>query len=207
MSAWSNVPSVRHRNHSPQPPLTVSVGCWFAKRLAWWSIRNTYCSIGRSLCAVQLSCTEKLQSNALYCRIWLTLTNINIWLYSQFLFALRQRKSFDFSQITAFHQLLPVDGLWIDMNEISNFCSGECSNNDRWRTSLRGGRRPSRVLRSVKFDPNNPPYHIHNQGSQNTPLNSKTLDMDARHYNGTLEYNAHNLYGVLLGYTVLCLWE
>lgn len=31
------------------------------------------------------------------------------------------------NQIKAFFQIVPVDGLWIDMNEISNFCTGECT--------------------------------------------------------------------------------
>ena len=85
------------------------------------------------------------------------------------------------SQISDFyHNLLPVDGLWIDMNEISNFCTGEC-------TSLQNS--------SVEFDPNNPPYAIHNRGDQNTALDVKTLNMDAQHYGKVLEYNAHNLFG------------
>ena len=74
------------------------------------------------------------------------------------------------------------------MNEISNFCNGECS----------GSSHPEEMRRSVddglKFDPNNPPYHINNQGSS-IGLNTKTLDMDAMHHGGVLEYNSHNLYG------------
>ena len=85
---------------------------------------------------------------------------------------------------------MPVDGLWIDMNEISNFCTGECQ-------SAKTNRRPnSKEIRSssLGFDPNNPPYKINNEGT-NTELNVKTLDMDAVHYGGVLEYNAHNLFG------------
>ena len=28
-------------------------------------------------------------------------------------------------QLAAFHDMAPWDGLWIDMNEASNFCTGE----------------------------------------------------------------------------------
>ena len=30
-------------------------------------------------------------------------------------------------QLAAFHDMVPWDGLWIDMNEASNFCTGEVS--------------------------------------------------------------------------------
>lgn len=75
------------------------------------------------------------------------------------------------------------------MNEISNFCNGECS-----EISLPHDKQ----LRSIKklgFDPVDPPYKINNQGTQ-APLNTKTLDMDATHNNKAfVEYNVHNLYG------------
>lgn len=32
------------------------------------------------------------------------------------------------AQIQSFHNQLPFDGMWIDMNEPSNFCNGECTN-------------------------------------------------------------------------------
>ena len=86
-------------------------------------------------------------------------------------------------QIGKFLNLLPVDGLWIDMNEISNFCNGQCSNDYN-----------SRYYSGVGFNPQTPPYSINNQGNKVT-LNVKTLDMTAVHYGGVLEYNAHNLFG------------
>lgn len=84
-----------------------------------------------------------------------------------------------------YHTLLKFDGLWIDMNEISNFCNGECSSVSE----------PTKLTEKLKFDPNNPPYKINNQGT-NTGLNIKTLDMDAKHFANLLEYDAHNLFGV-----------
>jgi alpha-glucosidase (family GH31 glycosyl hydrolase) len=41
---------------------------------------------------------------------------------------------------------------------------------------------------------NNPPYKI-NHLNYHAPLNTKTMDMDAVHYGGALEYDAHSLYG------------
>ena len=78
-------------------------------------------------------------------------------------------------QLSRFLDETPADGIWIDMNEASNFCSGECAGAS------------SSVL-------NNPPYKINNNG-YTAPLNTKTLDMDAVHYGGILEYNVHSLFG------------
>jgi alpha-glucosidase (family GH31 glycosyl hydrolase) len=80
--------------------------------------------------------------------------------------------------------LLNVDGLWIDMNEISNFCNGACSSEERTGP------------RKAFFDPNNPPYAINNF-LNNAPLDTKTVSMDAVHYGQVLEYNAHNIFGLL----------
>jgi len=80
-----------------------------------------------------------------------------------------------FRQIKTFLDATPVDGLWIDMNEASNFCTGDC------RAAS------TSVL-------NNPPYKINNNGYR-APLNTKTLDMDAVHYGGLLEYDVHSLFG------------
>lgn len=81
-----------------------------------------------------------------------------------------------------------MDGLWINLNEISNFCNGECSN-----PSL-SHEQQLRSVKKLQFDPVNPPYRINNDGT-NAPLNTKTLDMDAVHNGQYIEYNAHNLYG------------
>ncbi|XP_004363327.2 alpha-glucosidase [Capsaspora owczarzaki ATCC 30864] len=62
-------------------------------------------------------------------------------------------------------------GVWLDMNEMSNFCDGDCN-----RTTT-----PSIV----------PPYW-----PGQTDIQVKTMSMDARHV-GTTEFNAHSLFGFL----------
>ena len=74
--------------------------------------------------------------------------------------------------------------MWIDMNEPSNFCDGACNKTNITKTRLR-----------ADFDPVNPPYMINNHGNK-SPLNTKTLDMDAMHHD-QVAYNVHNLYGEL----------
>lgn len=80
-----------------------------------------------------------------------------------------------------------LSGLWIDMNEISNFCDGQCESAPTVseKKSL-----------DVTFDPNNPPYHIHNS-VDGKPLKTKTIDMDCNHHGGLLEYNTNNLFGFM----------
>jgi alpha-D-xyloside xylohydrolase len=133
------------------------------------------------------------------------------------------------AEIKEFLNGVPLDGLWIDMNEISNFCSGECLNgnpipyastqcgctsfksatswlevaeeaalNREHRVSpLKNKFRNEQVQDSTSsdFDPVNPPYAINNNNAH-SPLNDKTIDMNAYMFDGVSEYNAHNIYGL-----------
>ncbi|KAM3235043.1 hypothetical protein P3L10_015079 [Capsicum annuum] len=79
------------------------------------------------------------------------------------------------NEIKIFHDLLPVDGLWLDMNELSNFISSPPT--------------PFSTL-------DNPPCMINNNGSL-CPINEKTVPATSVHFGNALEYNVHNLYSFL----------
>jgi len=80
-----------------------------------------------------------------------------------------------------FHQVR-FDGIWIDMNDISNFVDGSL---DGCPTDLNSS---DPVLReAAQWE--HPPYK---PGGYD--LQSHSLCLSAKHYNGQVEYNMHNLY-------------
>lgn len=100
-------------------------------------------------------------------------------------------------EIRRFHELVPIDGLWIDMNEVSNFCSGLCKipkgkicptgTGPGWICCL-----DCKNITKTRWD--DPPYKINASGTQ-APIGYKTIATSAYHYNGVLEYDAHSIYG------------
>ena len=107
--------------------------------------------------------------------------------------------------VKGFHDNVKVDGLWIDMNEISNFCnydgSGQvCTNPDP--ANCPTGQLSTQTtccLSCETIDSSNkydfPPYHINNaQG--NGALGAKTVAPSAWHHNNVSDYNVHNIYGL-----------
>nr|VZI42159.1 unnamed protein product [Spirometra erinaceieuropaei] len=80
-----------------------------------------------------------------------------------------------YDSVAKFHQEVPFDGLWIDMNEPSNFHDGSVDGCD-WNSQL-----------------DHPPYQPRVLGDF---LYSKTICPSALHENGT-HYDLHNLYGYM----------
>jgi alpha-glucosidase (family GH31 glycosyl hydrolase) len=70
-------------------------------------------------------------------------------------------------------------GIWLDMNEVSNFCEGQCN----WRSSCNG------------------PFDLIPYTPTGGDLHSKTVRMDSKHYSKTsnpvYEYNVHNFFGFM----------
>jgi alpha-D-xyloside xylohydrolase len=102
-------------------------------------------------------------------------------------------------EIHRFHELVPIDGLWIDMNEVSNFCNGKCTIPKERFCPLQGEKLPNSTccldctnITSTRWD--DPPYKINASGNE-VPIGYKTIATSAVHYNGVLEYDAHSLFG------------
>ena len=103
------------------------------------------------------------------------------------------------SQLKTFHDLVPYSGIWIDMNEVSNFCNWDglaqvCEITDR--TDCNNGCcgiKCTAVDVNSKYD--NAPFIPHvPHGS----LGGRTIAMSAIHQDGkTREYDAHSLYGLM----------
>eukprot|EP01083_Nonionella_stella_P273802 929074_1 len=100
---------------------------------------------------------------------------------------------------------LPLDGIWIDMNEAASFCDGECTPKERVKPPRKKGvypKLPGKARKKNGFDPNFPPYSINNFGTKlpledKKPLEHKTISPDAKHYLST-EYNLHSLFGAYM---------
>ncbi|KAM5587291.1 hypothetical protein ABKV19_005957 [Rosa sericea] len=79
------------------------------------------------------------------------------------------------NEIKLFLDQLPVDGLWLDMNEVSNF-------------------QTSNPIPNSTLD--DPPYKINDSGGH-SPILSRTIPGSALHFGNVTEYNVHNLFGML----------
>uniref|UniRef100_M4B1X3 alpha-glucosidase n=1 Tax=Hyaloperonospora arabidopsidis (strain Emoy2) TaxID=559515 RepID=M4B1X3_HYAAE len=105
--------------------------------------------------------------------------------------------SFWGEQIQLMYKSLAFDGLWIDMNELANFCPGTtcvrqasvtCPNTSSLTTCCLSCSNDGN-----KYD--NPPFKINNVNSRE-PIHNKGISTSALHFGNVLQYDAHNLYGM-----------
>ena len=74
------------------------------------------------------------------------------------------------------HKDIAFDGLWLDMNEASDFCGGVCY--------------PEQTpLKQVKYDL---PYTPTGRS-----LEIQSIPLDATHYDGFIELDTHSLFGTM----------
>jgi alpha-D-xyloside xylohydrolase len=107
-------------------------------------------------------------------------------------------------ELESFYEMVGMDGIWIDMNEVSNFCNVDgtgqtCANSDPKGCPAPGASQTECCLVCQQVDASNrfdyPPYAINNRQS-NGKLSAKTMAVSATHYSNISDYNVHNLYGL-----------
>lgn len=106
------------------------------------------------------------------------------------------------NQIKKFWTTVNVDGIWIDMNEISNFCNDGTGQVCKGKSGCPTGNIDTQTtccLDCSTVDSSNaldfPPYAIHNKQG-NGKLAYHTVAMSSVAYGNVSTYNAHNLYGL-----------
>lgn len=100
------------------------------------------------------------------------------------------------NEVQMFHDQLPFDGMWIDMNEVSNFCTGTyCKWNGTIVTDMAHITECYLHCEDSHTKYDHPAFRLNHVGTYEV-LANKTAGMTVRHYDGTIEYNAHSLYGI-----------
>lgn len=79
------------------------------------------------------------------------------------------------------HQKVHYDGIWLDMNELSNFVNGAVCSYGCFSTSQTCGYHEDNY------------YYVYNPGGKQ--LDEKAVCLNALHYDGTTEYDVHNFNG------------
>jgi len=82
-----------------------------------------------------------------------------------------------------FHALVDFDGLWLDMNEPSSFCDGECPDNEHYKFYTY----PLDYYDDLYYNPSH------------RPLEHNTISLESLHVgeHSETEFNYHNLYGLM----------
>ena len=105
-------------------------------------------------------------------------------------------QSFWLNALKGLYNEAAMDGIWLDLDEATNFCKGECPN-DNFTSFVDDNT-------SLPFNPTSDDYSIKN----------RSLSLDAQHYYETdsekelnIEYNMHSLYGTMMAKTTHQFWK
>ncbi|KAG1697179.1 hypothetical protein DVH05_017564 [Phytophthora capsici] len=109
-------------------------------------------------------------------------------------------KSYWGEQIQLMYKSYNFDGLWIDMNELANFCPGaSCVRQSGVTCPKRGNSTTMTICCLNCVDNNNsfdnPPFAINNAGIHDAIYN-KGISTSTLQYGGIRQYDSHNLYGI-----------
>jgi alpha-glucosidase (family GH31 glycosyl hydrolase) len=107
--------------------------------------------------------------------------------------------SYWYEQLDRMKKMMDYDGLWIDMNELANFCPGtSCTRKEGVACPETGSiSKITTCCLECTDDGNrwdNPPFKINNAFSE-ASIYSKTISTSSLQYNGIRQYDSHNLYG------------
>ena len=94
-------------------------------------------------------------------------------------FYMHNSKEFYLNRLEKFHEEVPFDGVWLDVNEITSFCDGVCYIDQM---------SPNPIDNRLFYWP----------GGRS--LEKGTINLDAIHEGNILEIDTHNLYGLLHSY-------
>ncbi|KAL3667012.1 hypothetical protein V7S43_007957 [Phytophthora oleae] len=109
-------------------------------------------------------------------------------------------KSYWGEQIQLMYKSFNFDGLWIDMNELANFCPGTSCARKPSETCPKRGNSTTMTICCLNCSDNdnnfdNPPFTINNAGTHDTIYN-KGISTSTLQYGGIRQYDSHNLYGI-----------
>ncbi|KAF4037503.1 Glycosyl hydrolases family 31 [Phytophthora infestans] len=103
-------------------------------------------------------------------------------------------------QIQLMYKSFTFEGLWIDMNELANFCPGSKCTRNPVDTCPKTGNSTTMTIccrhcsvNVNKYD--NPPFAINNAGNHDA-IYHKGISTAALQYGGLRQYDTHNLYGL-----------